>query len=517
MDVAETAIRARVTPAPGARDRFGWLLLLIFVALVALTGVVYLWPGISYAVDAPELDGILNTTAVVIAGSVAIRTWVRYHETGEIDALLQSSAFLILFFDGLLRIVLSLMDSPLYAGYAAAMPGQGPLYGWTIRRLFAGGLLLAAAYLPRRTARLSAPKATAVLYVPSALVLLFSLAVLSNESALPAIVPGDALRAILLPGQQFAASLISLPLLLTQLLPGILFGLAAWATAARSSSTGLTGRLLAVALLFAAFSQLHYALVPGVYSDVVPSGDFLRITFYLLMLIAVAVATATDLVQLRQANTELQGLRAAEAERAASLERARIASEIHDGIAQELWLARLTVGQLGESPAISGAERRTVDRLDGILDRALAEARQAIVTLQPTTNQHFGELLRRYVDDYSDHFGIDIEFSEDGEGALPPHVQAELLRICREALNNARRHADATVVRISVSAAGDRLSLVIADNGGGYDPRKVKPGFGLQSMRQRAESLGATLSVESAPMDGTRVTVRLPGASGQTE
>jgi signal transduction histidine kinase len=513
VDVAETAIGARVTPSPDARDRFGWLLLLLFVALVVLTGVVYLWPGISYAVDAPELDEVLNTTAVVIAASVALRAWVRYHETNEIDALLQSSAFVILFLDGLLRIALSLADSPLYEGYAAAAPGQAPLYGWTVRRLLAGGLLLAAAYLPRRTARLRGIETAGVLFIPAVLVLFFSLLVLGHEAALPVLVPTAELQRILQPGQTFDVGLVSLPLLITQLVPGALFALAALLYWGRSERTGLNGRLLSIALLLAAFSQLNYALVPGVYSDTVPSGDFLRIGFYVLMLVAVAVATATDLVQLRRANAELQQLRAAEAEHAAVQERARLAREIHDGMAQELWLARLTTGSLAESTSLAGEDRKAVDRLDGILDRALSEARQAIVTLQPGIDERFGELLRRYVDDYADHFGMEIECVTDADVTPEPRAQAHLLRICREALNNARRHADASVVRVHLTRDADSFSLAILDNGRGFNPAHARAGFGLESMRQRAEALGARLDIQSAPMDGTRVTVTLPSVS----
>lgn len=492
--------------------RYAWAYAALFAALLALTGLVYLWPGLSYAVDAPELDQVLNTTAVVIAASVAIRAWVRYHETAEVDALLQSSAFLILFLDGLLRIVLSLANSSLYAGYAAAAPGQAPLYGWTVRRVLAGGLLLAAACLPQRTVHLRAIGTTAVLLIPAALMLLFSLLVLGNEQALPVLVPTIDLQRILQPGQMFDASLISVPLLITQLVPGALFGLAALAYWASAGRTGLNGRLLSIALLLAAFSQLHYALVPGVYSDIVPSGDFLRIAFYVLMLAAVAVATAGDLIQLRRANTELQQLRAAEAERAAAEERARLAREIHDGMAQELWLARLTTGSLVESTSLAGEDRKTVDRLDGILDRALSEARQAIVTLQPGADERFGELLRRYVDDYADHFGMDIECVADADATPAPHAQAQLLRICREALNNARRHADASVVRVRLTSDADQISLTVADNGSGFDPTRVKAGFGLDSMHQRAEALGARLDIQSAPRDGTRVIVTLPSA-----
>ena len=485
------------------------------VVLAGVTLIVYFLPGVDYAVNAPELDEVINTVAVVIAGSVSVRAWVRYHETHELESLLAASAFLILFVDGLLRLVLALINSPLYAGYTAATPGQAPLYGWTVRRLLAAALLLAAVLVAGRTPRLGRLAVAATLFVPAAVALLFSLFVLNNQSLLPVLVPPEDLQRLLVPGQTFDTALVSVPLLITQLAIGVLFGAAALleVRSARRGGQWSYSVMLSVALLFAAVSQVHYALVPGVYTQLVPSGDFLRLGFYVLVLAAVAVATADDLGQLRKANSELEVLRAGEAERAAAAERARLAREIHDGISQELWLARLTTGSLAQSANLQPEEQEVVSRLDSILDRALAEARQAIVTLQPETGEHFGELLQRYVDDYADHFGMDIKCVADGDATPAPHAQAELLRICREALNNARKHADASVVRVRLAQDAEGISLSIADNGGGFDAAQVRSGFGLESMRQRAESLGARLEIKSAPMDGTRVTVRLPSTA----
>jgi len=226
-----------------------------------------------------------------------------------------------------------------------------------------------------------------------------------------------------------------------------------------------------------------------------------------------AAGVFEDLRRLRRANVELAELHGAETERIALLERARLAREIHDGIAQELWLARLTTGRLAESTDLRTEDRKIVNRLDGILDRALAEARQAVVTLQPTSDERFGELLHRYVDDYADHFGMDIECSIKTDASPEPHAQAELLRICREALNNARKHADATRVEVTLGEDAGSLMLSVWDNGAGFNPAQTTSGFGLQSMRDRAQALGAQLDLQSAPMDGTKVAVRLPAVS----
>ena len=97
-------------------------------------------------------------------------------------------------------------------------------------------------------------------------------------------------------------------------------------------------------------------------------------------------------------------------------------------------------------------------------------------------------------------------------------AQAEVLRIVQEALTNVRKHADATVVRVSV-ASGDDLRIAVVDNGRGFRPDAVDGGFGLDSMRQRAELIGATLSITSKPRDGSRVELccRSPGRGGPVE
>ena len=89
-------------------------------------------------------------------------------------------------------------------------------------------------------------------------------------------------------------------------------------------------------------------------------------------------------------------------------------------------------------------------------------------------------------------------------------MQAELLRIVQEALNNVRKEADATVVRVRASSDDGSFQLVIADNGRGFATDDAATGFGLMSMRQGAELIGAALEIGSAPEDGMRVLVSVP-------
>jgi two-component system nitrate/nitrite sensor histidine kinase NarX len=117
--------------------------------------------------------------------------------------------------------------------------------------------------------------------------------------------------------------------------------------------------------------------------------------------------------------------------------------------------------------------------------------------------------------DFSDRFALRAEVKNTGPvPELEPRAQAEVLRIVQEALTNVRKHADATVVRVDLESGAD-LKVTIADNGRGFRPDVATGGFGLESMRQRAELIGARLTVSSEPSDGTRVELVVPVRRGE--
>ena len=192
-------------------------------------------------------------------------------------------------------------------------------------------------------------------------------------------------------------------------------------------------------------------------------------------------------------------------------ERARLAREMHDGLAQDLWYARLKQGRLVQ--LVQGDEERAlaVDVMDAI-DSGISDARQAVMAMRAgSTDAPLLEIVKRYVEDFEDRFALDVRFETSGEAPeLPARVQAEVLRIVQEALNNVRKHADATVVRVAAVMDGESLRISVVDNGRGFAPQQSTSGFGLLSMRQRAELIGATIRVDSAAHDGTRVSLALP-------
>jgi signal transduction histidine kinase len=184
-------------------------------------------------------------------------------------------------------------------------------------------------------------------------------------------------------------------------------------------------------------------------------------------------------------------------------ERRRIARELHDGLAHELaFIASKTRG------AVAGtATPHEARELAGAADRALDEARRAITVLSVTRPQSLDDAISQTVEDLGSRLGLawDLDLADDVE--VPGEVTENLLRIVREAITNAASHGASERVRVSLERA-EQLRLVIEDDGCGFDPGHERAGgFGLQSMRERAASVGAELSVESAPEHGTRVAV----------
>jgi signal transduction histidine kinase len=273
-----------------------------------------------------------------------------------------------------------------------------------------------------------------------------------------------------------------------------------------------TDAVLAVGLMLAAFSQVMFAIHPAAYSSLVSTGDVLRVAFYVTLLTVLAVEVRSDIRALRAANAALTRLRDAEVASAAAAERAHLAREIHDGMSQELWFAKLKQGRLLALPQVDGQARELAQEVSTAIESALAEARQAILALRPANEGSFTEILERFVNDFSDRFGIAVEVRcEPLDEPLPARTQAELLRIVSEALANVRKHADATLVRVEVSQPDSGMLIAITDNGRGFEPGAAREsGYGLKSMEQRAAIIGATLEVQSRLRDGARVMIRLP-------
>ena len=198
-------------------------------------------------------------------------------------------------------------------------------------------------------------------------------------------------------------------------------------------------------------------------------------------------------------------------------ERTRLAREIHDGLAQTLAFLKIQAAQMqnflerGETEKLTN----TLQANYRTLSDAYIDARQAIDDLRrvPTSNlrDSISEVALVYEETTNQKVSIFVdEFSLE----YPANIQAQLIRIVQEALNNVRKHAVASQVKIVGHQEGDMYMIEICDNGCGFKPTDVAPDgnsrYGLRGMRERSESIGADFQITSQPGMGTCVSVRVP-------
>ena len=201
-------------------------------------------------------------------------------------------------------------------------------------------------------------------------------------------------------------------------------------------------------------------------------------------------------------------------------ERERIAREMHDGLAQVLGFlgikARM-VQQLVASGRLDQAED-DLAQIQKTVQEAYAEVRQSILSLRTAGELEKGLLsaIRESAFDFSEQNSIPVEvaLADEGEVCFRSESEVQLVRIVQEALANVRKHARAGKVWIKLACQDGEAVLTVEDDGVGFDisdaEGRQRRCFGLQTMRERAESIDAGLEVSSVPGEGTRVRVRFP-------
>jgi signal transduction histidine kinase len=206
------------------------------------------------------------------------------------------------------------------------------------------------------------------------------------------------------------------------------------------------------------------------------------------------------------------------AELAAEGERTRIAREIHDGIAQMVYMLSLSletaIDRVGSDP---DEQRQRLQDLTVLAKNALWEVRQYIFDLRPLLSGDEGLVgaVQGQVKEFQAVSDLPVELSIDGASSqLPIETSAALYRIVQEGLGNIFRHARASKVAISLRFAPDAVRLAISDDGIGMGETEPgsRVGFGMGNLRQRVEDLHGVLELRSEPGTGTRIEVTVPVA-----
>jgi len=196
---------------------------------------------------------------------------------------------------------------------------------------------------------------------------------------------------------------------------------------------------------------------------------------------------------------------------AITVERNRLASELHDTISQTLWSVSLISERL---PAIWESDqekgRQSLIIVHQLAQNALEEMRLLLMELRPSSliDAKLGDLIRQIAETIGKRIGLNIVIRIEKQDALIPEVHFALYRVVQEALNNIARHALATQVEIYFNSDSDHVDLTIQDDGVGFEPDNIGSGhLGLSIMKDRVQNIGGTLETISHKGEGTRIKV----------
>ena len=432
-----------------------------------------------FAAGQPELQGAFETAASLIAVLAAVLAFARLRRRRDLTDLALASALSV--------IALSNVFFAVFSGVTGLSAGNVAIWSAITSRSLGSLLFCIAAFVPVRPLRRSRrAMASVAACVAGGLALIFSCSwSLAGWLPSPVTVAAPA-------GTPVRPVLHAAPVLLgLEMVTAVFAVLAAVGYLRRSGRFGdeFSG-WLAIAAVFAAAAYVNYLVYPSPYGRVVSAGDAFRLGFY-------AVLLSGSIREIWSYWVALSDTRVAS-------ERRRIARDLHDGVAQELaYLSRNLKSLEGD------VEGEALGRLRRAAERARLESRLAISGLAVVANPATGEALADAVGEVAKRFGLDLELDSVAGLWLPASSTDALVRIGCEAVTNAARHSGVSLVAVSLRLEGTRVRMLVRDRGSGFDPAASTTGFGLTSMRERAQSVGAVLVVSSEPGQGSQVEVVL--------
>ena len=455
----------------GSNDFQNWLLgeILLAALLGAVLALFLTYPVLQTQWDLPELRLVLQTTMCIAGMIVALLAAVRFSVEGRRLDLLLASGFFV---------------NSLSAGVFAIGPQLGgrlvqPAEGWSalLGGMLGFALIAAAPLVHGRSKYRDWAIANSVAAAGIVLFVAWSL-LRSVHGGLPALNdPTAGPKPFYLTGTLALQAFICL------------VAVVGWATRFQRRGDDLA-QWLALAFTLFLFAALQLVFQPLLASRYVSQGDSLRMLAFGLILVGA-----------------WRGIRSAEFGRAVAEERARVAREIHDGLAQYLFAVSTHASMLEAGAPLE----EVAPRLKEAAALAQQEARFAILALSSASGTApFDAALRRYIDFLTADGALEVELDVDTSIRLAPDEQIEIFRIVQEGLANVRKHSNASSVDVTIGQRpfGERF-VTIRDNGDGFDGAETAAGQGLRNMRARAESIEGGFSLRSTPGRGTALEVLL--------
>ncbi len=463
------ALRALDAPAPVA------------LGLLALALSAFI-PGAHFELQTTSDQVAVETAATLIAAIAAVLFCERFWTRLRLRSLLLAGGLTVIALSSL-GAGLLLAGNLLIAGHSAAwVVVGGRLAGWT--------LIAASAVVPERRLRR-----------PSAAMLRKPLAAVAGCVGVVAVVV--ALTARTTSAEMLQSGPLGDPaaMLAAEICLALLAAVAAVAFQREAGAAGRGGgaqariapaRLLALACAFAAASALAACATPSFYIAHVGIADVLRLGWLATLFACVCVEWSLDE---RDASA-----------RALAHERKRMAADVHDLIMQDLSFVLANARTLAADPA----RGESVSTIVTAGERALAGARNVLGGLTEEPSQSIASVVEASVRTAARHTPVTFRTAGDPAAAQPDEPTRDaLVHIAREAVTNAVKHARPGAIEVLFEHE-DEWRLTVRDDGRGFDAGAGREGFGLASMRDRAELLGGALRVHSTALAGTTVEASLP-------
>ena len=221
-------------------------------------------------------------------------------------------------------------------------------------------------------------------------------------------------------------------------------------------------------------------------------------------------ATMIDISEWKRSDEALSGMTRKLIE-SQEQERARIGRELHDDINQRLAMLSLDLEQLQENP--SEVQSR-VQELRNQTTELSNDVQSMSHDLHSSKLEYLGVIagIKSWCKEFGERQRVEIDFSNDVDSALPFEIGRSLFRVLQEALHNATKHSGVKRIEVQLREDSGEIHLIIRDSGKGFDVEAAlqSKGLGLTSMRERVRLVNGTFSIESKPMGGTTIHVRVP-------
>jgi signal transduction histidine kinase len=443
---------------------------LLFSLLGAALALFLTHPELRHTYELPELKLVLQTLTMAVAGIVALLTGLRFSVDGRrLDLLLSSGFFVVAASLLLFSIGPQLSGQPL---------GRAESWSGLVTRLLGWTLIAAAPFVRGRIGARQRALGNALVAL-SFLVAAAWVGAHALGKGLPAVTPPP-------PGEDAGVPFMLAGLLAAQALLN-LCAVAGFTWRFRDHGDDLD-RWLALGSTLMLFASLHLIFSPLVHSGTVSQGDFLRFFAFAVLLVGV-----------------WRAIRFSEFGRAVAEERARVAREIHDGLAQYLFAISTHASML----EADGGSAETIGRLKEAAAAAQQEARFAVLALSSASGTApFDAALRRYVEFLTADGQLEVELEVDPATHLAPDEQIEVFRIVQEGLANVRKHAGARRAEVVIGERAGTRFVTVRDDGKGLT-ESDGAGQGLKNIRKRTESIEGGLTVTSKPGFGTALEVVL--------